>query len=192
MKIMHKILVLLLLTAGTLSVQAQTKFFSKNAKIYFNATTSTSPEKIEATNEKALAKLDASTGEMEFGVLMKGFNFEKALMGEHFNENYVESDKFPKSTFKGSITNMSAVNLNKDGNYPVKVKGTLTLHGISKDVQADGTLSVKDGKVSTGVSTFKIVLKDFGIEVPSLVKDKVSEQAEIKVDVNYEPAKTSS
>ncbi len=179
---------ILALAAGT---QAQTKFFTKNGKIYFDATTPSSPEKIEATNEKAVAKLDVSTGEMEFGVLMKGFNFEKSLMQEHFNENYVESDKFPKATFKGLVTNASTVNLSKDGIYPVKVKGNMTLHGVTKEVTADGSLTVKDGKVTNGTSTFKLTLKDFGIEVPSVVKDKLAEKAEIKVDVIYELYKPS-
>jgi polyisoprenoid-binding protein YceI len=188
---MNKFLITLFLFAGISGIQAQTKFFSKNGKVTFNATSASSPEKIEATNEKAVAKLDASTGEIEFGVLMKGFNFEKALMQEHFNENYVESDQFPKALFKGNVTNISTVNLSKDGTYPVKVKGTMTLHGVTKEVTADGVLTVKDGKVTNGTSNFKLALKDFGIEIPSLVKDKVAEQADVKVDVNYELYKAS-
>ena len=188
---MKKILTVCLLIAGTIATQAQTKFFTKNAKVYFNATTTTSPEKIEATNEKAVAKLDVSTGEMEFGVLLKGFIFEKSLMQEHFNENYVESDKFPKATFKGSVTNISTVDLTKDGIYPVKVKGSMMLHGVTKDVLAEGKLTIKDGKLNAGTSLFKITLKDFDITVPSVVKDKLSEDAQIKVDVAYEPYKES-
>jgi polyisoprenoid-binding protein YceI len=188
---MNRILIALFLMVGTISTQAQTKFFTKNGKIYFNATTPSSPEKIDATNEKAVAKLDVSTGEMEFGVLMKGFTFEKSLMQEHFNENYVESDKFPKATFKGNIVNIASVNLAKDGSYPVKVKGMMNIHGVSKEVTADGTLSIKDGKVASGISNFKITLKDFNIEIPSLVKDKVANDADIKVDINYEPYKAS-
>jgi polyisoprenoid-binding protein YceI len=188
---MNKLLIILFLIAGMNGAQAQNKFFTKNGKIYFNATSPSSPEKIEASNEKAIAKLDVSSGEIEFGVLMKGFTFEKALMQEHFNENYIESDKFPKAIFKGNVSNISTVLLTKDGVYPVKVKGTMTLHGVSKDVIADGSLTVKDGKVTAGTSNFKLVLKDYGIEIPSLVKEKVAEQADIKVDIVYEPYKTS-
>jgi polyisoprenoid-binding protein YceI len=188
---MKRLLLVAALFISVVGIQAQTKFFTKNGKIYFNATSPSSPEKIEATNEKAIAKLDVATGEMEFGVLMKGFLFEKSLMQEHFNENYVESDKFPKAMFKGTITNISSVDLNKDGNYPIKVKGMMTMHGVTKEVVADGTLSVKDGKVISGLSNFKVSFKEFGIEIPSLVKDKVAEQADIKDEVNYEPYKTS-
>lgn len=179
---------LALLTAG---VQAQNRYFTKTGKVYFDATTASSPEKIEGTNEKATSVVDAGSGAMEFAVLLKAFAFERALMQEHFNENYVESDKYPKSTFKGNVTNMKDVNLSKDGTYPVKVKGQMTLHGVTKEVEADGTLTVKGGAIISGKSNFKILLSDFNIVIPNLVKDKVANQATIKVDVNYEPLKTS-
>jgi polyisoprenoid-binding protein YceI len=188
---MKKLLMILLLISAAVGLQAQSKYFTKNGKIYFNATSPSSPEKIEGTNEKATSILDVSNGTMEFAVLMKGFTFEKALMQEHFNENYVESDKFPKAIFKGNVTNINTVDLAKDGVYPVKVKGTLTLHGESKEVEADGNLTVKSGNITAGTSTFNVILKDYKIEVPSLVKDKVSEKAEIKIDVNYNLFKSS-
>jgi polyisoprenoid-binding protein YceI len=182
-------IVLMVMTAA--AVQAQTMYFTKNGKITFDATSPSSPEKVEATNVKAFSKLEASTGAMEFAVLMKAFTFEKALMQEHFNENYVESDTYPKANFKGNIVNISAVDLKKDGTYPVKVKGSLTMHGETKEVQADGSLTVKNGAITAGSSRFKINLKDYKIEIPSLVKDKVAEEAEIKVDINYELYKSS-
>ncbi len=176
------------LTAG---VSAQNRYFTKTGKIYFDATTPSSPEKIEATNEKATSVIDAGSGAMEFAVLLKAFAFERALMQEHFNENYVESDKYPKSTFKGSVTNIKEVNLSKDGSYPVKLKGQMTLHGVTKEVEADGTLTVKGGAIVSGKSNFKILFSDFNIVIPNLVKDKVAKEATIKVDVNYEPLKAS-
>lgn len=179
----------LFLAAGT--IQAQNRFFTKNGKVSFDATAPSSPEKIQATNDKATSVIDVTTGAIEFGIAMKAFAFEKSLMQEHFNENYVESDKFPKATFKGMVTNLKEVNLTKDGMHPVKVKGTMTLHGVSKEVEADGTLTVKGGALVAGKSEFKILMSDFNIEVPSLVGDKVSKEAKIKVDINYEVLKTS-
>ncbi|MGZ8558977.1 MAG: YceI family protein, partial [Chitinophagaceae bacterium] len=79
------------------------KYFTKNGKINFDATATSSPEKIEGINRSVTCVVDTKTGNMQFAVLMKGFEFERALMEEHFNENYVESDKFPKAEFRGAI-----------------------------------------------------------------------------------------
>jgi len=179
---------LVLISAFTAS--AQTKFFTRNGKIVFDATSRTSTEKVAAKNEKATSILDASNGQVEFAVLMKAFMFDKALMEEHFNENYVESDKFPKATFKGSIQNMSEINLTKEGTYTAKISGKLTIHGVTNDVVTTGTITVK-GTAISAKSEFKIVLTDYKIEIPSLVQDKVAKEATITIDVNYEPLKSS-
>lgn len=110
---MKKIILIVVLFITATNIQAQTKFFTKAGKITFDATSPSSPDKIYGTNDKATSVIDAASGAMEFALLMKAFAFDKALMQEHFNENYVESDKFPKAVFKGSITNMKEVNLQK-------------------------------------------------------------------------------
>ena len=188
---MKKLLFLLIFTISSGIIFGQTRVFTKNGKVKFDATTPSSPEIIMASNEKATSVIDIETGAIQFAVLMKAFLFEKALMQEHFNENYVESDKFPKSDFKGEVVNMKEVNLDKDGNYKVSIKGKLTLHGVTKDVEAEGTLTVKDKSITAGKSEFVIQLADFNIEVPSLVKDKLSKDARISVDMVYGPLKTS-
>lgn len=187
---MKKTLLLLIVACSTVTAFGQTKFFTKSGKVTFNA--SSPAEKIEAINEKATSILDVSTSSMDFAILLKAFSFERALMQEHFNENYVESDKFPKSTFKGSITDISSVNLQKDGNYTVKIKGNMTLHGVTKEIETTGNLTVKGGAVINGKSTFKILLADYNISVPPLVKDKISKDVEISVDVNYQPFKSTN
>jgi hypothetical protein len=111
------------------AVNAQDRYFTKTGKIDFFS--NASMEDIEAKNKTVTAVLDTKTGAIAFSVQMKGFEFEKALMQEHFNENYVESNKYPKSTFKGKVLNVSAVNFSKDGAYPVSVEGDLTFHGIT-------------------------------------------------------------
>lgn len=166
------------------AVNAQDKFLTRNAKVRFDATSSTSPEKIEAVNNQGTSIFVAQTGQYEFSLLMQAFEFEKALMKDHFNENYVETTKFPKAVFKGTIQDIAKVNFAKDGKYPVVIKGTMDLHGVKKEVLANGTLAVSGGKV-TASSTFKLLLSDFNVTIPNLVKDKISKEATINVDATY-------
>ena len=185
---MKRIFFLISLSLITLAVSAQDKYFTKTGKIHFDATTPSSPEKIDGVNKSSICVIDTKTGNIQFSLLMKGFEFERALMQEHFNENYVESNKFPKTEFKGMITNNSSVNYSKDGVYPVKVKGSLTMHGETKDVEADGKLTVKAGKISANAD-FPVTLADFKVTIPQLVADKVAKTAKITVDCQLEPLK---
>lgn len=172
-------IILLLLTA-VLSTKAQTKYFSKSGKISFY---SKAPlEDIEAHNTRAVTVFDASTGQIEFSVLMKGFEFEKAKMQEHFNENYVESDKYPKAVFAGSIQNINDLTLNKDGVYTAKISGSLTLHGVSKQQNAQAVFTVAGGAVSA-VSELTILVADYNIKIPGLVADKIGKSVKIVINV---------
>jgi polyisoprenoid-binding protein YceI len=169
------------------AAMSQDKFFTKSGRIKFH---SKAPlENIDANHKSVTCVLDSKTGNMQFAVLMKGFEFEKALMQEHFNENYVESHKFPKAEFKGQVTNNNDVSYAKDGNYTVKVKGTLTMHGVSKEVEAPGTINVKQGKLQT-VADFNIMLSDYNIDIPKMVKDNVSNNVKISVDCSLDPLKS--
>src|SRR5574338_9183 len=118
-------------------------------------------------------KIMKKTGDLQFAVLLKGFEFKKALMQEHFNTDYVESDKFPKSEFKGQITNNSEINYAKDVSYTAKVKGQLTIHGETKDIESTGTIIVKAGNLQAN-SVFNILLDDYKITVPRIVRDNIS------------------
>lgn len=184
---MKKIAFFVVLVVIATTTFGQNKFLTKNGKIFFDCTTPSSPEKIQGTNDKTMSVIDASSGAIEFALLMKAFSFDKALMQEHFNENYVESDKFPKASFKGNISNMSTINLSKDGSYPATIKGNMTLHGVTKEITATGTINVKGGAITTAKSEFKLLLSDYGIDVPSVVSDKLAKEAKITVDLNYQP-----
>lgn len=173
--------------AACTSVFAQDKYFTKTGQISFFS--STPMENIEAHNTKATSVLDAKSGKMEFATLMKAFEFKKALMEEHFNENYVESAKYPKAFFSGTITNLKDVNFQKDGTYKVNVKGNLTLHGVTKEVEAPGTITVQNGEVK-GISTFTVSPEDFKIEIPKLVRDKIAKQIKITVNADYQALKS--
>ena len=170
----------------TSSLVAQDKYFTKSGKINFM---SKAPlENIDATHKSVTCVLDTKTGNMQFAVLMKGFEFEKALMQEHFNENYVESHKYPKAEFKGQVVNNPEISYTKDGSYPVKVKGSLTLHGETREVETTGNIVVKSGKVQAGAE-FIILLSDYKIEIPKVVKDNISNTVRIAVDCSLEPLK---
>ncbi|HLZ86775.1 MAG TPA: YceI family protein [Puia sp.] len=158
---------------------AQDKFYTKQGRIYFDATGGM--EKVEATSAGAVCVLDTHTGAVQFAVLLKGFEFEKALMQEHFNENYVESDKYPRAEFRGQIINNQEIAYKKNGTYPARVKGKLTLHGETKEISCEGNLTIKDGRI-TVTGDFVIPLADYHIAIPSLVKDKVAQQVKIRVD----------
>lgn len=164
---------------------AQDKFFTKTGKVSFDATATKSPENITGVNKSTTMVLDTKDGNMQFLILMKGFEFERALMQEHFHENYVETSKFPKADFKGSITNNATVNYTKDGVYNVTVKGKLTIHGVTKDVETTGKITVKGGKISA-FANFSILLADYNVSIPSLVADKVAKNAKISVDCSLE------
>lgn len=170
----------------SLLTNAQQKFFTKTGKVsLFSAT---NMENISATNKTAVALLDIKTGELQFAVLLKGFEFKKALMQEHFNSDYVESDKFPKSEFKGQIINNNDINYTKDGTYTAKVKGQLNIHGETKEIESTGTIAVKNGLLQAN-SVFNVLLADYKITVPSLVRDNISKSIKITVDCSLEPLK---
>jgi polyisoprenoid-binding protein YceI len=166
--------------------QAQERYYTKSGKIAFFSKASL--EDIEAKNKTVTAVLDTKSGALQFAAQMKGFEFEKALMQQHFNDNYVESDKYPKAEFKGQVANNAVVNYTKDGTYPVMVKGKLTLHNVTKDIEVPGTIKVEGGKIDAS-STFAIKLSDYKISIPSPVKDKISNNIKITVDTKLDPLK---
>jgi hypothetical protein len=180
---MKRVLILTLVLAIVApGLKAQKIYSTKSAKITFF---SKAPlEDIEAKNSEVESKLAPSSGQLVFTLLIKGFHFPNALMEEHFNENYMESSKFPKSDFKGYVTNIKEINFQKDGSYPAKVKGKLTIHGVTREVETTGTIDVKGDKVF-GRSKFNINLKDYGIG-GALVGKKIAESIAITVDSQYE------
>ncbi len=154
------------------------KLGSRDVVVNFKA--GTPVEDIEAVNKKGVLVLDMATGKVESAVLIKGFHFERALMEEHFNENYMESTKFPRATFAGT-TDISGVNMAKDGTYKVLAKGKLTMHGVTREVEAPGTIVVTKGK-ATMKSTFSVKPEDYNIKIPSTVRDKIAKVVNITLE----------
>ena len=180
---MKKILLLGLLILSVFTLKAQ-KFITKNGYIEFYGETPF--ETIKAGNNQVASILDTQSGEIVFQALIKSFHFERALMEEHFNENYVESDKYPKSVFKGKITDISKVDFKKNGIYNVQVSGDLTIHNITKSVSEPGTIEISDAGINAK-SKFKIKPEDYNIEIPSVVRDKIAKEMEVTVDMKYTP-----
>lgn len=174
---MKKILILILLFP--LSTFAQ-KFVSDQSNIRFYS--SAPIEDIEAINEKAKSVIDLSNGQVVFSVDIEGFQFEKALMQEHFNENYLESEKYPKSTFKGQIKDWN----NRQGAQEVTVTGDLMIHGITKKVVLAGTIDVSENKVEVE-SVFIVKLVDYKIKIPKAVFYSIAEEIEVTVKFSYKP-----
>lgn len=162
------------------------KYMTKTGSIDF---VSKAPiETIEGKNKAVAALLNTQTGTLDFIVQIKSFVFEKQLLQEHFNENYMESDKFPKASYKGIIENIAKIDISKNGEYNVTSAGKLTIHGETKEVKHLGKLVVRDGKISLQ-STFSVLLSDYKIAIPSAVKDKISKEIKINVNCNLEPFK---
>ncbi|HLN53869.1 MAG TPA: YceI family protein [Lentimicrobium sp.] len=159
------------------------RYITKTGHIRFFSTTPM--EDIEAHNRQVNAALDASTGELVFKVLMKSFQFEKALMQEHFNENFVESDKYPNSTFKGRITNFKDIDFTKNGKYDVTIEGDLTIKDVTKKINEKGTLEINGDNIK-GVSTFYTQVADWNIKIPGTVAANIAKSIRIDVNVDLE------
>lgn len=181
---MKKLLLAAVLFAISFGASAQ-RYFSKTAHIKFFS--HTSAEDIKADNYKSSIVIDKGTGVVQVETLIKSFEFEKALMQEHFNENYLESDTYPKATFKGK-GDFSGVNFGADGNYSVNVAGQLTMHGTTKDVSATATIKIAGGKID-GSTKFYVNPRDYNVKIPDVVKGQISDKIEVTVKASLQPLK---
>lgn len=180
---MKRLLLFMLLSSLAGNLASAQSYYTKNGKASFFSTTNI--ENIEAVNNQVVSVLNTSTGEVKFSLAIKGFLFRKALMQEHFNENYMESDKYPKAGFNGTIADISKVNIGKEGTYTVSVSGDLTIHGVTKKITVPGTIQVaKEGVYAT--SAFKVLLSDYNISVPKVVQGNISKSIEIKIECHYD------
>lgn len=180
MKFIFTILCCLFFTTIT---NSQGRYLTKNGAINFY---SKAPmEDITADNNQVLSIIDSDKGKMAISILMKSFLFDKALMQEHFNENYVESDKYPKATFKGEILNFEAIN---ETESKQKVKGILTLHGVSKEVTIDANF-IKTNESITVDGNFIIEIDDFNIKIPAVVAKNIAKKIKVTFNFDHKPYK---
>jgi hypothetical protein len=171
----------LLIGAGALNAQIFTaKEGATNISFYSEAPL----ENIEAVNKGAMIVLRSSTGDLQISISIMNFKFKNALMEEHFNENYMESEKYPKCVFKGKIN--EAVDYNKEGEQKVTATGKLELHGVTKDVTIPGTI-IKTGNGYKLNSKFRIKVADYNIKVPSMYVKNIAEEVDVTFTTTLEP-----
>ncbi len=180
---MLKNLFILIFLTVSIGVFGQGKFIAKNAYISFFS--STPMEDILGESNEAVTILNTETGEIAFQALMTTFHFKRALMEEHFNENYMESTKFPKTKFNGKIEGYNKTMLSVPI-ADIKVTGILSVHGVEKTITVPAKLGLENGKL-VGTTKFNVTPEDYGINIPSLVRDKIGKQMEITVKANYLP-----
>jgi len=161
-----------------------TKYLTKTGYIYFKSHTDAID--IDGSNHNVAAIFDSSTGEVVVIVLIKAFDLPLATANEHFNETYMESDKFPKASLKGKVSNFKDVNFLVDGEYPITLEGILSIHGESRDVVQNTVINVKDGVVS-GKCSFKVNINDYSIVVPADVKNRVAQVVDVVVELSLKP-----
>ncbi len=140
-------------------------------------------EDITAVNKKTAAIFNAATSEIVFSVPIKEFDFAKSLMKEHFNEKYMETEKFPKATFQGKLEGFDG---GKTGEQTVRAIGKLTIHGVERDISESGTVEVK-GKNMVMKSKFKVKLEDYQIVRPQLLWQNIAEEVEVTLDFVFKP-----
>ncbi|WP_232341457.1 YceI family protein [Hymenobacter ginkgonis] len=169
------------LLAGPRVAQAQGKYMTRAGHIsFFSASIM---EDIEARNDKVAAVIDMSTGQLAFSVPIHEFQFKRTLMQEHFNENYMESEKYPKATFTGQLVNMAQVQKQLSvGPQNVEVEGTLNMHGVSHKVLVSGTLQLRDGQLVI-FAYFNVAPADYSIDIPLLVREHIAKSVSIRVNL---------
>lgn len=181
--IKYNIAVLLLVIAGFHVAKSQVYVASSSEISFFSEAPQ---ENIEALNKKSSSLLNTKTKQLVFQVPIGAFDFEKDLMEEHFNENYMETEKYPKATFNGTIK--EGVDFEKDGIYKAQVSGKLTIHGVTKDRSIDGEITVKDGAISLK-SQFAVKLEEHNVAIPKVVVLKIAEEVLVTIKAAYSPYK---
>lgn len=157
------------------------KFKSISSSVHFF---SEAPmEDIEATNADGQSAFDIGTGEIVFSIPIKSFIFEKSLMQEHFNENYLESDKFPKATFTGKVESFDPAFSTQQ---PAVAKGSMKIHGIEQEISVEGKLKFTESTIELNTK-FPIRLEDYKIKIPKVVFYNIAEVVEVTIKFDYEP-----
>jgi len=181
LNIMKK-LALLILIIATQTLYSQ-KYFTRTGITKFKASTDTF-EPVEATNKSSSAILKTNTGDIATLLLIKAFKFKVALMQEHFNENYMDSDQYPKATFQGNINHFNISEINSKKEY--SIQGILTIRGVKKNIKTTGTFLKKNDTLYLNTN-FNVKAQDFNIKIPGIVRKKIAET--INISLNYELVK---
>jgi polyisoprenoid-binding protein YceI len=180
---MKKLILILAFALPVVGAVAQ-KLTTRDANIYFNPNKNQGNKEYSALSKEGTAVLKAETAEVAFLVPMKTFHFNNALLEEHFNENYLHTNKFPNGTYRGKLIGFDPSMLTKDGEYKLTSEGKVELHGVTKDFKSPVTLSVQ-GKTATFKCAFQIKAEDYNIEIPDLVKPKLMEATPLSATIVF-------
>ena len=175
---MKKLIVVFVFIGQTFFVHAQ-KYSLESSQVSFFSDGAI--EDIAANNTKSVSIFNAATGDVVFSIPVKDFEFEKSLMKEHFNEKYMETEKFPKATFQGKLTGYQTTTT---GEQPAKATGKMTIHGVTNDIEVSGTVEFVDGKVKVK-SKFIVKLVDYKITIPQLLWQNIAEEIEVRNEFTY-------
>lgn len=175
------ITVLAMMCISGVLVHAQ-KYLTKEGEIKIFSQTSLFT--IEATDHQVASILDAATGQVVASTLVRSFKFREALVEEHFNTNYMQSDKYPKAIFKGKITNFSSIDFTKDGTYDITIEGELTLHGQTRPLATPGKLTISGDKIHA-TTEFYVSLQNYKIHIEESYKDRIKDEIKLTVTFDY-------
>ena len=179
-----KYICIILLTLLNITKADQDLYTCKNAHITLFSKALI--EDIKATTSAGVSVYNAETGELNFSVLISTLHFEKAFMQQHFNSDYMESDKYPRAVFKGKI--QEHIDITKEGTYTVNAAGELTVHGVTQKRTIQGSVTVKNGVVSMA-SEFMVKCADHHIDIPQILFYHIAESIKITVSATYNPYK---
>ena len=180
---MKKFILSLVVLLMALATVAQT-YKTRDSNIYFNPNKNQSNKEYAALSKEATAVLKVESSEVALLVPMKSFHFNNALLEEHFNENYLHTNKYPNGTYKGKLIGFDKAMLTKDGTYNISSEGTVEMHGVTKPFKAPVILTVKGG-VATFECKFTIKAADHNIEIPDLVKPKLADATPLDATINF-------
>jgi hypothetical protein len=175
-----KLLLSILICFSLTEVRSQ-KYSVEESDIFFFSDAAI--EDIKAENKKAAGIFNTANGDIVFSIPINEFQFAKSLMQEHFNEKYMESDKFPKATFSGKVSGFDA---SASGVQQAKANGKLTIHGVSNDVEIPGTIEKKDDQLILKTK-FLVKLADYKITIPQLLWQNIAEQVEVTCEFAFKP-----
>ena len=180
---MKKLFFIILASLSIGMVSAQ-KYTTRAGNIYFNPNKDQNNKEYAAQSKEATAVFQANDGSVALLVPMKSFRFNNALLEEHFNENYLHSNKYPNGTYKGKLVGYSADMLAKDGSYDMVSEGQVTLHGVTKNFKSPVKMTVK-GKTVTFLCNFKVRAEDYNIDIPGLVKPKLAAETPLTATIPF-------
>jgi polyisoprenoid-binding protein YceI len=169
---------------SVISIDAQERFLTRTGYVKFFS--SALIEDITANNNEVLSIIDIKKNEVAVDIPIKSFVFRKKLMQEHFNENYMESEQFPKATFKGTFDRVNDLSNRIEGTYSVNAKGELTIHGVTKSIEVPVEITVGKNGLSANL-IFDIAVKEYDVKIPKLMFKKIAEVVEVTGKFEYSP-----